>query len=53
MGLLYITFLLKTFYRINSSAVLNNNLVIKELAQHYKERFENDLGGYYIRNIKR
>lgn len=52
-GVIVYNFPSKTFYRVNSSAVLNNNLVIKELAQHYKETFESDLGGYYIRNIKR
>ena len=34
------------FYRINSSAILNNNMVIKEIANKYKERFESDLGGW-------
>ncbi|WP_273404926.1 bacteriocin [Campylobacter avium] len=34
------------FYRINSSAILNNNMIIKEIANKYKERFESDLGGW-------
>ncbi|EHN0244149.1 hypothetical protein KHD03_001836 [Campylobacter coli] len=33
----------------NSNAVLNNNIIIKELAGKYKEQMESALGGWYPR----
>ena len=36
---------LKTYHNITSSQLLNNNAIIKELAQKYKSTFENILGG--------
>ena len=36
---------LRTYHNITSSQLLNNNAIIKELAQKYKSTFENILGG--------
>ena len=36
---------LKTYHNITSSQLLNNNAIIKELAQKYKSTFESILGG--------
>ncbi|MCI6661617.1 hypothetical protein [Campylobacter sp.] len=36
---------LRTYHNIASSQLLNNNAIIKELAQKYKSTFENILGG--------
>ena len=36
---------LKTYHNITSSQLLNNNAIIKELAQKYKSTFENILCG--------
>ncbi|OUT12608.1 bacteriocin-type signal sequence domain-containing protein [Campylobacter concisus] len=33
-----------TFHKINSSAVLNNNMIIRELRDNYKVQMENGLG---------
>ncbi|EQB9114538.1 hypothetical protein ACYYDG_001133 [Campylobacter upsaliensis] len=41
-----------TVYRVNSSMVLNHNIIIKELAKNYKEQMENALGGWTSRNRK-
>ena len=41
-----------TFYRLNSSAILNNNMIIKEIANKYKESMEYTLGGWYVRSAK-
>lgn len=35
-----------TFHKINSSAVLNNNMIIRELRDNYKVQMENGLGGW-------
>ena len=36
---------LRTYHNITSSQLLNNNAIIKELAQKYKSTFESILGG--------
>lgn len=35
-----------TFHKINSSAVLNNNMIVRELRDNYKVQMENGLGGW-------
>ena len=39
---------LRTYHNITSSQLLNNNAIIKELAQKYKSTFENILGGLKV-----
>ena len=39
----------KQIYQFNSSGMLNNNMVIKEMANKYKEQIEYNLGGWYAR----
>lgn len=46
-GVIVYNYSSQTAYRINSSAVLNNNIIIKELAGKYKEQMESALGGWY------
>ncbi|MEB2803397.1 bacteriocin [Campylobacter upsaliensis] len=36
-------------YKLNSSSMLNNNMIIKEMANKYKGQMENALGGWYVR----
>ncbi|EGN1212665.1 bacteriocin [Campylobacter coli] len=36
-------------YKFNSSPMLNNNMIIKEMANKYKEQMESALGGWYAR----
>ncbi|EJN6462756.1 bacteriocin, partial [Campylobacter upsaliensis] len=36
-------------YKLNSSSMLNNNMIIKEMANKYKEQMESALGGWYVR----
>ncbi|TKX28574.1 bacteriocin [Campylobacter aviculae] len=36
-------------YKFNSSPILNNNMIIKEMANKYKDQMEYALGGWYIR----
>lgn len=36
-------------HRVNSSEILNNNQVIKELTMKYKTQFESNLGGWTAR----
>lgn len=36
-------------YQFNSSAMLNNNMIIKEMANKYKGQMESALGGWYAR----
>lgn len=36
----------KAIHKINSSAVLNNNMIIRELRDNYKVQMENGLGGW-------
>ena len=52
----YFTYGVATYNRLNgqmrnvtSSAVLNGNLIIKELSKAYKEQMENRLGGWNVR----
>lgn len=40
-----------TFYRLNSSAILNNNIIIKEIANKYKEAMEYTLGGWTVKSV--
>ena len=40
---------LGSWYRVNSSAVLNNYQIIKEISSKYKNDMETALGGYYLR----
>ncbi|MEE3744499.1 bacteriocin [Campylobacter porcelli] len=35
-----------SYYRINSSGILNNNMIIKELRDNFKTQFERLLNGY-------
>ena len=35
-----------SYYRINSSGILNNNMIIKELRDNFKTKFERLLNGY-------
>ena len=35
-----------SYYRINSSEILNNNMIIKELRDNFKTKFERLLNGY-------
>ena len=35
-----------SYYRINSSGILNNNMIIKELRDNFKNKFERLLNGY-------
>ncbi|TQR28301.1 bacteriocin [Campylobacter sp. MIT 97-5078] len=39
----------KQMYNFNSSGMLNNNMIIKEMANKYKGQMESDLGGWYTR----
>ncbi|TKX28854.1 bacteriocin [Campylobacter sp. MIT 12-5580] len=39
----------KQMYKFNSSLMLNNNMIIKEMANKYKEQMESALGGWYAR----
>ena len=39
---------LRTYHNITSYQLLNNNAIIKELAQKYKSTFENILGGLKV-----
>ena len=39
---------LRTYHNITSSQLLNNNAIIKELAQKYKSTFKNILGGLKV-----
>ena len=39
---------LRTYHNITSSQLLNNNAIIKELAQKYKSTFESILGGLKV-----
>lgn len=36
-------------YKFNSSSMLNNNMIIKEMANKYKEYMESQLGGWTAR----
>ena len=36
-------------YKFSSSPLLNNNMIIKEMANKYKEQMESALGGWHIR----
>lgn len=36
-------------YKFNSSSMLNNNMIIKEMANKYKGQMESALGGWYAR----
>ena len=36
-------------YQFNSSPMLNNNMIIKEMANKYKEQMESALGGWHVR----
>ncbi|TKX30024.1 bacteriocin [Campylobacter estrildidarum] len=40
-------------YKFNSSPMLNNNMIIKEIANKYKEQMESALGGWYPYRSKR
>ena len=35
-----------SYYRINFSGILNNNMIIKELRDNFKTQFERLLNGY-------
>ena len=37
------------YININSSPMLNNNMIIKEMVNKYKEQMESALGGWYVR----
>ena len=36
-------------YQFNSSPMLNNNMIIKEITNKYKEQMESALGGWHVR----
>ncbi|WP_103580823.1 bacteriocin-type signal sequence domain-containing protein [Campylobacter concisus] len=46
----YVSALDKEFHRSNSSSILNNNTLIKEMRDNYKNDMESALGGYVIKN---